>query len=486
MLSTRRRLKRLYHVAHKHITAEELEEAWPYVSEMLNISMDDAGGLYLAGIIMRKKGHIGLAAQLFRRAVSIDPRPANMWLHFACCLHDIHEYDAAMQIWRMLDGKHPNEPSYLRNMASTLLQQGKFHEAINVIDRTIELLGEAPPACLAIRGMAALGLERWKDGFEGYRGLYGDQIVIRKYCQPEEPEWDGTPGKTIVIQCDQGIGDEIRFASVLPDLVKDCKVILDCHPKLEHLFRRSFPDLAAVYGTRKLKMVDWLKDWKIDASHHISSLGRFYRLKDFPRKPYLIPDEERRNKWRARLAAYPRPLVGIAWQGGSEKTVREHRSFDLATFLPVINAGGTFIDLSYHDSSAEVNRFNEHSEKKVLRFEIDTSNYDETLALVAELDLVVCVPTAILHAAGAIGKQCFVWTPKYAAWEFANREDMIWYPPGAVRIFRETVEDLRDAYLHWCGQQAAAGVHGFAKFDHPKSEPSRPDHAPRVAAAPHF
>ena len=64
MQSTRRRLRRLYHIAHKHVQAHQLDEAWPYVSEMLNIDMDDAGGLYLCGVIMREKGHIGLATQL--------------------------------------------------------------------------------------------------------------------------------------------------------------------------------------------------------------------------------------------------------------------------------------------------------------------------------------------------------------------------------------------------------------------------------------
>jgi tetratricopeptide (TPR) repeat protein len=490
MLSTRRRLRRLYHIAHKHVQAHEVDLAWPYVSEMLNMDMDDAGALYLCGIVMRERGHIGLAAQLFRRAVSIDPKYSNVWLHFAACLQDAHQYAAAMQIWRMLDRKQPNNVDFLANMANTMLHQGKFHDALNTIDRVIELAGEqSRPGYQSVRGMACLALERWKEGFEGYRGLYGDIIVIRKYCQPEEPEWDGTPGKTIVVQCDQGIGDELRFSSVLPDLARDCTVILDCHPKLEHLFRRSFPQLAAVHGTRKLRVVDWLKDWKIDASHHISSLGRFYRKlsSDFPRKPYLVPDEERRAKWRARLAALPRPLVGLAWQGGSEKTVREHRSFDLATFLPLMEAGGSFIDLSYHDSSAEVARFNDVAPVKLLRFDIDTSNYDETLALVAELDLVVCVPTAILHAAGAIGKQCFVYTPNFPNWEFGNnRDDMIWYPPGVVRIFRGTIEDLRDAYLHWRGQPAADSLHCSSELDHPARKPPGADHAARAAAATHY
>jgi hypothetical protein len=474
-------------MAHAHLEKEELELAWPYISEMLNLDMDDVGGLYLLGVFMRKKGHMGIAAQTFRRAVSLDPKPSNIWLHFGCCMHDIHQYDAAMQIWELLKSKMPKDSGVLRNMAGTYLQQGKFHDALNTINRAIEMAGEnVPGPYKAIKGMAALGLERWKEGFDNYRGLYGEQLLIRKYCQPEEPEWNGTKGQTIVVQGDQGIGDELRFSSVLPDLARDCTVIFDCHPKLENIMRRSFPQIH-VYGTRKKKAVDWLKDHKIDASHHISGLGRFYRIrdKDFPRTPYLVPDQAKQAAWRTKLEGLPKPWVGIAWTGGGHATQREDRSFDLATFIPIIQEGGTFIDLSYHDSKPEVDYFNSLSENKIVRFDIDQSDYDNTLALVAELDLVITVPTTIMHAAGAIGKPCFVFNPAYPNWEFGNRDDMIWYAPGLVRIFRGQIEDVRDAYLHWGGFTATDSLHRIAKLDHSESKQAGTDHAVDPAPAAH-
>src|SRR5574341_1615620 len=139
MQHTRRRTNRLQRAAHKHLKADELESSWPYISEALNINMDVPQSLFLCGVFMRKKGHLGLAAQLFRRVVALEPKPINGWLYFGCCLHDLHEHEAAMQIWRLLEKKFPKDSGVLRNKAGTLLQMGQFHDALNVVDRAIAL-----------------------------------------------------------------------------------------------------------------------------------------------------------------------------------------------------------------------------------------------------------------------------------------------------------------------------------------------------------
>lgn len=493
MQHTRRRIKRLYVVAAKEVKQSNYDAAWPYISEILNVDMDNAGGLYLAGIYMRHKGAIGLAAQMFRRCVSIAPKDLNPWMHFGSALHDLHQFQAAQQVWDMLAHKSPLDYGVWRNMAGTYLQKGNYHEALNKINKAMELLpGSQKPsdAMLAIKGLACLGLGRWEEGFDLYRGLYSEQIRTRKYCEPVEPEWDGTPGQVVVVQGDQGIGDEIRFGSVMPDVSAACKkVIWDCHPRLEGILRRSFPGMA-IHGTRKKVVANWLGEHHdIEASHHISSLGRFFRKRDgdFPRKPYLVPSAEMREKWRERLKNYPRPLIGLAWAGGVHQTMREHRSFDLQTFFPIIQEGGSFVDLSYHDSKEEVEYYNSLAENKVLHFDVDQDDYDDTVALIAELDLVICVPTTVLHACGAIGRDCWVYHPHYPFWEFGhNRDDMIWYAPGQVRLFRGTIEELRDAYLHRYGLAAAASIHRAAELDHSPSEQAGADHSADPPATTHY
>jgi tetratricopeptide (TPR) repeat protein len=412
------RLEILSRAAHKALVDGNADSAWKAISEMLNIDMDNPHGLYMAGVFMRQKGHSGVAAQLFRRCVSLETRFPNPWMNFGACLHDIHMYDEAIEVFEVLRKMIPKEPQVYANLAASHVQKGDFAQAMNYASEALQRNPEHRNA-KAVKALACLGLERWKEGFADYSNMYGGQITIRTYCQPEEPEWDGTAGQTVVIQCDQGIGDEIRYASLLDELAYDCKqVILDCHPKLENVFKRSFPGIA-VHGTKKLKEgLSWLANYKIDARYHISGLGRFYRKKndDFPRKPYLSTNPDLRKKWKTALEGLPRPLVGLAWQGGSTTTGRELRSTKLSQWAPLVECGGTFVDLSYHDSAAEVNAF--VLKGHIYRPKIDESDYEDTLALIAELDLVVCVPTTVMHAAGAIGKPVWVLVPPYTPWEF--------------------------------------------------------------------
>jgi tetratricopeptide (TPR) repeat protein len=397
-------------------------------------------------------------------------------------------------VFEVLRKMIPKEPQVYANLAASHVQKGDFAQAMNYASEALQRNPEHRNA-KAVKALACLGLERWKEGFADYSNMYGGQITIRTYCQPEEPEWDGTAGQTVVIQCDQGIGDEIRYASLLDELAYDCKqVILDCHPKLENVFKRSFPGIA-VHGTKKLKEgLSWLANYKIDARYHISGLGRFYRKKndDFPRKPYLSTNPDLRKKWKTALEGLPRPLVGLAWQGGSTTTGRELRSTKLSQWAPLVECGGTFVDLSYHDSAAEVNAF--VLKGHIYRPKIDESDYEDTLALIAELDLVVCVPTTVMHAAGAIGKPVWVLVPPYTPWEFGlYRDDMIWYAPGLVKSYRSKTPDFTDTIdtmaidyatsYDRARPTATARLHGSPELDHPQSEPSGEDYAIDPAAA---
>ena len=485
------RLANLRRKAHILLRENKYSEAWVPIQEILNIDMDDSQGLYMWGVCMRHTGHYGAAAQLFRRVCALEPREPNSWMHFGAAMHDIHMYDEALEVFQIIEKLIPGDPGVYANMAASYVQKGEFHQGLNYANMALEKKPDYPRA-LACKGMACLGLERWKEGFKEYKNLYGSQITIRNYCIPEEPEWDGTKGLTVVVQCDQGIGDEIRYASMLHELAKDCKqVLLDCHPKLVNVFKRSFPEIQ-VYGTKKLKQgIEWPLEYKIDARTHISGLGQFYRQKseNFPRKPYLVPNEDLRLKWREKLKDLERPLVGLAWQGGTSRTGRELRSTLLSQWKPLVECGGTFVDMSYHDSKDEAEAFG------LYRPDINHDDYDDTLALIAELDLIVCVPTTVIHAAGSIGKPVWVMVPPYPSWEFGlYRDDMIWYEPGLVKLYRakdfnETIDLIAIDYatsFHRPRPTPTTSLHSASKLDHPKGEQAGSDHTPRIATITHY
>jgi hypothetical protein len=288
-----------------------------------------------------------------------------------------------------------------------------------------------------------LGLGRWKQGWVDAEWMYGHQVPIRIYREQdnEEPSWDGTKGQTVVVQMDQGLGDQIMFAQCLTQLITDSKlVIIECEKRMAGLWRRNFPQ-AMVQPTLGTLDLEWPKHFEIDAHVHISWLGRFYRNRDedFTRKSYLVADPERVEKWRQWLSGFPRPWVGIAWQGGLVHTQKAQRSFSLDELAPVIERSGTPINMSYQDVAFDVARWNINHEKQVVQPPIDSRDYEETVALTAALDDVVTVTTTLAHVCGALGRHAYVLVPHAPQWRYQHPcgDGLFWYAENSVNMVRQ-------------------------------------------------
>jgi len=428
-------------VIHALVKAEKWPQAWSLVSDALNEAPDDPELHYLAGTIMRAMGSIGMSLTFFSKALAKDKKQPNLWMHYGATLHDLHEWDDAIAAFKKVSDMLPTDPMPPANTAASYSQMGRWRECIEQADKAIALDPDCYIAHIS-KSFACFALGRWADGWKHGEYLYEHHLGVRVYNSPEneEPVWDGSPGKTVVVQCDQGIGDIIMFAQSLPQMARDCKeVILECAERLVPLMKRNFPMLT-IYGTLKQAGQSWSLNHKIDAHIHISAIGKWYRTKaeDFPRVAYIKPDMERVNKWRAWLADKPRPWIGIGWKGGIQRTLTHLRSLDLEDLSPVLEQRGTFVDLSYTDNRAEIARWNIKGGSQVLIPPVDQTDYDDTAALLYVLDEVVTVTTAAVHACGAIGRTARVLVPEAPMWRYAHRceDGMIWYPADSVKLYR--------------------------------------------------
>lgn len=426
---------------HELVKAENWPKAWFAVNAALNEKPDDPLLLYLAGCVMRSQGHIGMALPLFGKALSFDQRQPNLWMHYGATLHDLNEWEDAIKAFSVVAQMLPTDPMPPANIAAAKTQQGKWNDAIKYADKALSLDAENYIAHIS-KSFACLALGRWVEGWRHGEYLYGRHLVVRVYnaAENEEPEWDGSPGKTVVVQCDQGLGDIIMFGQCLTDMVRDCReVIIECAERLVPLMKRNFPGVT-VYGTLKQAGQSWSLDHKIDAHIHISALPKFYRKLDvhFPRRPYITPDAQKVAKWREFLQRFPRPWIGVSWQGGIQQTQKHLRSLELAQLAPVLELPGSFFDLSYRDSEKEVNAWNARLQAHVVRPPIDQEDYDDTVALLACLDEVVTVTTTVVHACGALGRTARVLVPEVPMWRYAHRcgDGMIWYPDDSVKLYR--------------------------------------------------
>jgi hypothetical protein len=436
----------LLKAAHAAVKREDWIKSWQLCNAALNDDPDRPEALYLMGTTLREMGNLGLAIHPLRKALAQEQRHVNLWMTYACTLHDLNKWDEAREALKVAHKMIPTDPMPIANIGATYLQEGNWREAINWSDQAIAIDPDCHVARIT-RNFGYLSMGRWADAWADAKYLYGKHLPLRVYNPPEieEPLWDGAKGQTVVVQADQGVGDIIMYSQCLRSLASECReVILECAPRLVRLMQRNFPELTVV-GTLKDEKQTWAiervgTERQIQAHVHISYLGNWYRNRDsdFPRKAYLTPDPVKVEAWKEELSKYPKPWVGIAWKGGIQATQAHIRSMDLKDLAPHIK--GTMIDLSYQDNRLEVARWNIDNRSQVICPEVNVEDYENTVALIAALDEIVTVTTTVAHVCGALGRSARVLVPSVPQWRYAYRpkdDGMIWYPEKSVRLIRQ-------------------------------------------------
>lgn len=334
------------------------------------------------------------------------------------------------------------------NLGTLYINEGKPSKALEHLDLAITLQPGHPQATWN-KSLAHLELGQYQEGWDRYdAGVDAKVRAERNYATTPIPNWNGEKGACVVVYGEQGIGDEILFASCLPDLIRDSKlVVFDCHKKLHSLFATSFPDID-IYPTREDEQITWPhkpdRTPRYPFTHRIAigSLPRLYRpnLESFPGVPYIKPSIDLEGFWNARLNALgTRPKIGISWIGGHKRTRVEVRSCQLESLLPILSQDADFISLQYTDCEAEIREFEAKHGIKIHYFPeaSHSPNYADTAALVANLDLVITVCTSVVHLAGSMGVPTWVLTPSRPAWRYRLDLDyMPWYGK-AVTLFRQ-------------------------------------------------
>jgi tetratricopeptide (TPR) repeat protein len=418
------------------------EQAWKILGTTLNQNPNDPIALVGASHVMLHMGALPQAYHFAKAATDINSKDDGAWLNFGhaaaqLCLTDEAEkyYRLALQHARSAS----NRNSTWLCLSALYIDSGNFDKAESFASRLLQV-DPGNKKAFANLGFCQLAKRDWANGWKNYHHTVGSHWR-KKVRYKDEPEWDGSPGKTVAVYADQGIGDEISFASMVPDAAKLCrKLVLDCDGRLEHLFRRSFPEVT-VYGT-KIKDAKWAKaDRAIDASLSIGQLGEFVRqtAEQFTGAPYLIPCPERTEQWRTTLGKKAKPTIGIAWTGGVPHTNARNRRVSLKDLLPVLSLDAHFVSLQYKDAAEEIAAFTaEHPGIDLVqyRWATLTDDYDDTAALVAACDYVLCIQTAVARTAGALGVPCSVLLPTASNWFYSNQGERVpWH--DSIRIIRQ-------------------------------------------------
>ena len=427
------------------------------------------------GLTLRQVGQVNAALEHFQRAVSLAPALTDAAKECALCHTQLGSYDAALALLEdalrrapaagdlhaalgfLYQKMHRSQAALecydkaqslghadaelFNNLGIVFQELGRVPEALACYDKALALQPDFPLARFH-RALARLLIGDYANGWPDYElRLISEDYPRRPYAYTR---WDGSAlaGRTLLIYSEQGLGDEIIFASCLPQIVEAAgRCIVECSAKLEALFRRSFPRARVYAATADRSVPDSIKAESIECEVPSGSLPLYLRrsLADFPRhRGYLNADPQRVAAWRERLSALGAGLkVGISWHGGTHKTRSPLRSIPLPQWLPILEATQAhFVSLQYGDCGAALDELASRHGKRVTHWQEVIDDYDETAALLTALDLVVSVCTAVIHLSGALGRPVWIMAPYCPEWRYGFAGDgMPWYP--SVRVFRQ-------------------------------------------------
>lgn len=356
------------------------------------------------GVYYKNRGRLQEAAGCFHKAVTLNPGMLSAYHNLAFALYDLGRLDDAMQaLDAAVRAGDSGEATYHKAMIHLL--RGNMSEGLKLYEA------------------------RWKTRHAKRRPFVFAQ-------------WNGAPltGKTLLLTAEQGIGDELMFAGMVPPLLAQCKkLVIECDPRLVSLFTRSFAGAEVIaYQNPSPLLARNDIDLQVsmgDLLNHVQPEKNFA-----PRTGYLKVDAD---KVKALRAEYDALLgvglkIGVSWYSSNYVTGKT-RSVQLADWEKILRVpNAKFISVQYGDFAREIAECKSKTGVDVYNdTNVDALASMEDLATqIAALDLVISVANSTVHMAGALGIPVWVLIPQTPSWRWQlGREDSIWYPH--IRLFRQ-------------------------------------------------
>lgn len=474
----------LYEKLHQHaeglIAGGQPDKALEIWDRMICDTPDRAEAYYGLGTCLAMIGRDGGAIAALNHAISLAPSNPNVWVQYGMIMRRNQHPDASRHCFQQALKIAPDHARALTGLAGSYVNMGDPAKGIQPARKALKLV---PDLWHAHNDLALLLLEtgQWAEGWKeyGHRGNL-DGYHVRDYGPVEK--WTGERVRCLALHPEQGLGDEILFASCLPDLLglkpgvthdpttgphPHCpdEIVCEVNPRLLDFFRRSFPTVR-FYGTHDEVMK--AEYTTIEAWDRLGDLAQRFRPSPdaCPGLPYMKADPAATLGYRARLEALgPPPYLGLAWHGGTPATHEAVRNAPLEQWKKILDGPGTKISVQY----------GEHGQRFAPRlglphWQAAIDNIDELIALTAALDGVISVCQTQVHIAGSLGIPCLVVCPSRYSWQFAplfngDPARMAWYrsvalyrQPGLdwAPVFDRLAADIAETYAAVEREEAAA------------------------------
>jgi len=392
--------------------------------------------LHLKGYIAFKRNKGEEAAALMEQALAAGAGQPRQLCNLGEVYRLIGRLDEGLAMTRRAQALAPTDAVAHFNESMLRYERLEPEECIRAARRAIQLKSDMPEAHMRL-GQTLLLTGAFAEGWEEYEWRYqisGAQPLMPK---TDKPQWNGAPlpdGQTLLLVADQGYGDVIMFARYLPWAFARAKsVAIATSAELRELLERHYP--GAAYFSR------WDQAPPYVAYCPFSGLPRLHstRAESIPQPgPYLRSLPGKVAEWKERLATLlpaGKKRIGIAWAGRPTHNNDRNRSITLDMLAPFGEVPGVaYVALQKGPAAAQVANWRGPAPLIGLDAQIET--FDDTAAILENIDLLVCVDTSLGHLAGGLGRPAWIMLPYAPDWRWLMaRADSPWYP--TLRLIRQ-------------------------------------------------
>jgi hypothetical protein len=401
---------------------------------------------YEQGMLAEMKGDHQTAFQLYNVSLSLGSNQVHVMKRLAG-LYSAHlQWDKAIEILRECTERKPDDAESWWRLGACLEYIGETEQSQYPILRGVTLAKGSPGAHVNYAHWL-LKTGAWTAGFTELQWAFVDGQRRQRFFTPmwEGNRYDKLPD-TLWVWCEQGFGDTLMFARLIPylaNIYESMKIIFEVPYQLEPLIsaqkwknvtviaspiERDVPEHDAHIGLLCLPRVLGITPERIPYSYMIPMVVPVESKKKFMEDERLYPPLK--EGWTRRI-----PKVGICWQGNPGHANDRNRSCKLEQFRDILSTPGIdFFSLQIGGKEIPDDVKNEYPE--LCFFGEEVESFLDTAAIISQLDLVITVDTSVAHVAGCIGVPCWILLSKASDWRWLmDREDSVFY--SSVRLFRQ-------------------------------------------------
>lgn len=419
--------------------------------EALAIAPEHAEAQYNLGVVLHALGRLPEAEAAYRETVRRLPRRVEAYNNLACVLMAQRRRVDALDVLNQALAIQPDFAEAHFNAASIHKEFGRLEEAEAGYRRALAARPNYGDAQFRLATLL-ISMGRFEEGFARYECRYTMPGFVHQATQQllQCPAWQGDSlaGKTLLLWQEDGLGDMLQFGRYARVLKAQGAqhIAFACAPAL-HRLMRNVEGIDAVLdhdsGAAASAQFDgWVSP--ISVPHWLGTT-----LDTLPAPLAYTPEPGLIEHWATRLAALAAgPRIGIVWRGNPQHNNDAHRSLpSLAAFAPLWGVPDLrFVSLQKGQGEDEA----QHAPVglPLLHLGTETRDLADTAAIVAQLDLVICVDTSIAHLAASVGTPCWVLLPQTDLdWRWLHeREDSPWYP-NTMRLFRQRMDEAWPAVV---------------------------------------